>query len=119
MLAMEDALWLSATGEPAVQEIDPATDHVATTIDGVGTTPDGLCELDGGIWVASESGPELHRIDPSTGGVDGSWAVADEGSISANQLVVGVAGTLWLPLFNEGEVVQVAAPASTVGEPLG
>jgi streptogramin lyase len=84
MLAIENGLWLSATGEPAVQEIDPATDRVATTIDDVGTTPDGLCELDGGIWVASESGPELHRIDPSTGGVDGPWAVADQGSISAN-----------------------------------
>jgi streptogramin lyase len=119
MLAMENGLWLSATGEPAAQEIDPATDRVTTTIDDVGITPDGLCELDGGIWVASESGPELHRIDPSTGGVEGPWVVADQGSISANQLVIAVDGNLWLPLFDGGEVIQAAVPAATVGGPSG
>jgi streptogramin lyase len=78
------------------------------TVRDAGITPDGIAELDGGVWVASESGPDLHRIDPTTGEVIGPWAVADQGSISANQLLLAVDGTLWVPLFDSAEVVQVS-----------
>ena len=111
MLASGGRLWVSATDEPAVRSIDPTSDQVATTVD-AGITPDGVAELDGGIWVASETGPDLHRIEPGTGDAAGPWTVADQGSISANQLVLADGATLWLPLFDEGDVVQVTPPGT-------
>jgi streptogramin lyase len=93
-----------------VQWIDPQTNTVGATLDDAGTTPDGLVELAGAVWVASDSGPQLHRIDPASGTVQGPWPAADQGTISANQLLVAVDGTFWVPLFNQNEVVQVARP---------
>jgi streptogramin lyase len=114
MLAASGCVWVSNTDAPAVQWIDPQTDTVGGTLDDAGTTPDGLVELDGAVWVASDSGPQLHRIDPASGTVQGPWPVADQGTISANQLLVAVDGTFWVPLFNQNEVVQVAPPDATV-----
>jgi streptogramin lyase len=91
-----------------VEQVDPSSNEVVRTVRDVGITPDGIAELDDGVWLASESGPELHRIDPTTGEVSGPWAVADQGSISANQLLLALDGTLWVPLFDGAEVVQVS-----------
>jgi hypothetical protein len=40
-------------------------------------------------------------------------------STGEGELVIAVDGNLWLPLFDGGEVVQAAVPASTVGGPSG
>jgi hypothetical protein len=54
---------------------------------------------------------QLHRIDLTNAKVDGPWPIADQGTISANQLLIAVDGAFWIPLFNQGEVVQVEPPA--------
>ena len=113
MLAASGGVWVSNTDAPAVQRIDPQTNTVGAPLEDAGTTPDGLVELDGAVWVASDSGPQLHRIDPTDSTVSGPWPVADQGTISANQLLVAVDGTFWVPLFNQNEVVQIVPPAST------
>ena len=111
MVATPDGVWVSNTDAPAVQRIDPQTNRVVATAKDAGTTPDGLVKLDGAVWVASDSGPQIHRVDPTDATVRGPWPVADQGAISANQLLIAVDGTFWLPLFNQGEVVQVQPPA--------
>jgi streptogramin lyase len=113
MLAASGGVWVSNTDAPAVQRIDPQSDAVVTTLDDIGTTPDGLVELDGAVWVVSDSGPQLHRIDPTSGTVQGPWPVADQGTISANQLLVAVGGMFWVPLFNQNEVVQLEPPVAS------
>ena len=77
MTATPDAVWVSNTDAPAVQRIDPQTNTVVVTLTDVGTTPDGLVELDGAVWVASDSGP--YPSDRSDG-PDGAWPVAGCGS---------------------------------------
>jgi streptogramin lyase len=113
MLAASRGVWVSNTDAPAVQRIDPQTNTISATLEDAGTTPDGLVELDGAVWVASDSAPQLHRIDPSSGTVRGPWPVADQGTIIANQLLVAVDGTFWIPLFNQNEVVQVEPPVAS------
>jgi streptogramin lyase len=113
MLAGSEGVWVSNTDGPAVQRIDPQTNTISATLEDAGTTPDGLVELAGAVWVASDSGPQLHRIDPTSGTVHGPWPVADQGTISANQLLVAVDGTFWIPLFNQNEVVQVEPPVAS------
>ena len=73
----------------------------------------GSFSFDGAVWVASDSGPEVQRIDPTPGAVTGPWLVADQGSINANQLVLVHGDTLWIPLLESGEVVVAAPPAPT------
>ena len=113
MLAASGGVWVSNTDAPAVQRIDPQTNTVGATLEDAGTTPDGLVELDDAVWVASDSGPQLHRIDPTDATVSGPWPVADQGTISANQLLVAVDGTFWVPLFNQDEVVQLDPPVAS------
>jgi streptogramin lyase len=112
MLPAFGSLWVSSVDEAVVQRVDPDLDELAATVEDVGIVPDGLFELDGAVWVASDSGPEIHRIDPGTEDVTGPWIVADQGSINANQLVVALDGELWLPLLESGEVVAAVPPAA-------
>jgi streptogramin lyase len=90
MVATPDGVWVSNTDAPAVQRIDQRSNAVVATLEDAGTTPDGLVEFDGAVWVASDPGPQLHRIDPTNATVDGAF---------------------WIPLFNQGEVGQVEPPA--------
>ena len=112
MVATPDGVWVSNTDAPAVQRIDRRSNAVVATLEDAGTTPDGLVEFDGALWVASDSGPQLHRIDPTDATVEGPWSIADQGTISANQLLIAIDGTFWIPLFDQGEIVQVEPPAS-------
>ena len=73
--------------------------------------PDGMLAVDGGMWVATDLGPLLMRIDPTSNEVTTSVEVAEQGTINANQLIAVADGDLWLPLFESGEVVRVALPA--------
>jgi hypothetical protein len=63
------------------------------------------------LWVATDLGPILHRVDPSSGEVTGTWVVADQGAINANQLLAETDGAFWFPLLDSGEVVKVTIPA--------
>lgn len=72
--------------------IDPETERVDTFED-VGDYPDGLLAHDGALWIASDLGPELRRLDPATGEVAGPWVVGEQGVINANQLVVEAEGS--------------------------
>ena len=112
MVATSDGVWVSNTDAPAVQRIDQRSNAVVATLEDAGTTPDGLVEFDGALWVASDSGPQLHRIDPTDATVEGPWSIADQGTISANQLLIAIDGTFWIPLFDQGEIMQVEPPAS-------
>jgi len=112
MVATPDGVWVSNTDAPAVQRIDRRSNAVVATLEDAGTTPDGLVEFDGAVWVVSDSGPQLHRIDPTDATVEGPWSIADQGTISANQLLIAIDGTFWIPLFDQGEIVQVEPPAS-------
>ena len=63
------------------------------------------------MWVASEIGPQLTRIDPATTRSRTRSSCRDQGAINANQLLALADGDLWLPLFDPAEVVRVAVPA--------
>ena len=110
MLEASGELWVSSIEEAVVQRIDPDTEAVVGTVEDVGIVPDGLFPLEGAVGVASDSGPEIRRIDPATGAVTGPWIVADQGSINANQLVLVHGDTLWIPLLESGEVVEATPP---------
>ena len=112
MLETSGELWVSSIEDAVVQRIDPDAEAVVDTVEDVGIVPDGLFELDGAVWVASDAGPEIRRIDHASGEVTGPWIVADQGSINANQLVLVHEDTLWIPLLESGEVVVAAPPAA-------
>jgi streptogramin lyase len=101
---------VSSIEDAVVQRIDPDTGAVVGTVEDVGIVPDGLFSFDAAVWVASDSGPEIRRIDPTTSEVTGPWIVADQGSINANQLVLVHENALWIPLLESGEVVVAAPP---------
>jgi streptogramin lyase len=61
--------------------------------------------------VATDLGPHLQRVDPASAEVTGTWVVADQGAINANQLMVEAEGAFWFPLLDAGEVVAVEIPA--------
>jgi hypothetical protein len=61
--------------------------------------------------VATDLGPILQRVDPAAGTITGTWVVADQGAIAANQLVVEAGGALWFPLLDGGEMLKAAVPA--------
>jgi YVTN family beta-propeller protein len=113
MMDAFDLLWVSATDADAVQAIDPTTNEVVATVD-TPTAPDGLA-FDGNIlWVATEIGPELVGIDLGTHEILAEATVADHGLINANQLMVFEDQSLWLPILDDGVVLRVAPPATTV-----
>jgi hypothetical protein len=64
------------------------------------------------MWVASEEGPVLTRLDPRSNSVAGSFVVAHQGPIRANQILAVADGALWLPLFDEARVVKVGIPVT-------
>ncbi len=63
------------------------------------------------LWVATDLGPILQRLDPATGEITGTWVVSDQGAINANQLFVEAGGAFWFPLLDGGEVVKVTIPS--------
>ena len=65
--------------------------------------PDGIVSLAGSLWVATDSGPLLQRIDPAPGEVTGTFRVSDQGPINANQLIGIGDGALWFPLLDAGD----------------
>jgi streptogramin lyase len=73
-------------------------------------SPDGIVPLAGSLWIATDYGPLLQRVDPATSTVIGTFVVSDQGSINANQLVAAVEGDLWFPLLDAGTVLRVAIP---------
>ena len=72
--------------------------------------PDGIVPLAGSLWVATDHGPLLQRVDPATRTVTGTFAVSDQASITANQLIGIGDGALWFPLLDSGTVLKVAIP---------
>ena len=74
--------------------------------------PDGLAFDGTTLWVATEIGPELIGIDPTTHEIVAKATVADHGLINANQVMVFEDGSLWLPILDDGAVLRVAPPAS-------
>jgi len=70
-----------------------------------------LVPLAGSLWVATDTGPLLQRIDPAAGEITATFRVSDQGSINANQLIGIGDGALWFPLLDAGTVVKVAIPA--------
>jgi hypothetical protein len=63
------------------------------------------------VWIATDLGPILQRLDPATGEITGTWVVSDQGAINANQLLVESGGAFWFPLLDGAEVVKVAIPS--------
>jgi streptogramin lyase len=92
-----------------VTEIDPASNRVVGSVD-TEVSPDGIAPLAGSLWIATDYGPLLQRVDPAAGTVTGTFVVSDQGSINANQLVAAAEGDLWFPLLDAGTVVRVAPP---------
>ena len=110
MLEVAGSIWVSCTDFGAVQRIDPATNEVSEPIT-TPIAPDGLAFDGATLWVATENGPQLAAIDPGSAEVTGTWTVADEGFITANQVMAFDSGSLWLPIFGRAELLRVAPPA--------
>jgi YVTN family beta-propeller protein len=104
------SIWVTNLDGNTVTEIDPDTNRVAGSVD-TEVSPDGIVQLAGSIWIATDYGPLLQRVDPATRAVTGTFAVSDQGSINANQLVAAAGGALWFPLLDSGTVVKVGVPA--------
>lgn len=103
-------LWVSTTDVDAVQAVDPATNEVVATVE-TPVAPDGFAFDGTTLWVATELGPELAGIDPGTHEIVSRAVVADHGLINANQVMAYEAGSLWLPIIDDGEVLRVEPPA--------
>ena len=73
--------------------------------------PDGLLAHGDALWVATDLGPILQRVDPAAGEITGTWVVSNQGAINANQLLVEADGAFWFPLLDSGEVLKVAIPS--------
>ena len=113
MLEAAGSLWVSCTDADVVQRIDPITDEVVAEV-GTPVAPDGLA-FDGEIvWVATELGPELVGVDVIDNAILVSGTVADHGSINANQVMAFESGSLWLPILDDGVVLEVPPLASIV-----
>ncbi len=63
VLATDEAVWVSNSGESTVTRIDPATDEPVATIDTC-KAPEGFAQADGAIWVVCEGSNTVARIDP-------------------------------------------------------
>jgi hypothetical protein len=74
--------------------------------------PDGLAFDGTTLWVATEIGPELAGIDPTTQEVVVPATVSDHGLINANQVMVFEEGSLWLPILDDDVVLRVTPPAT-------
>jgi streptogramin lyase len=109
MATLDGSLWLSSVDAETVSRIDPVTNEVAETFP-AGDAPDGLLALDGVLWVVSDFGPELRRLDPSTGELSPIVVVGEQGLIGDNRLAVEANGFLWLPLFEDAQVVAIEVP---------
>jgi hypothetical protein len=117
--AGEGSLWVVASefrsgGEPAVYRIDPSTNEVVAEV-GPMIAPDGLATDGTFVFVATENGPSIAAIEI----VDDNLIleetpIADEGFITANQVMVLDSGLLWLPILGRGVVLRVRAPVSQV-----
>ena len=71
-------MWVSSVDSDAVQRIDPATDEAQAPIT-TEALPDGLLDHAGSLWVATDLGPILQRIDPAAAEITGTWVVSDQG----------------------------------------
>jgi hypothetical protein len=89
---------------------------VSGTID-TAVAPDGIVSLAGSVWVATDVGPQLQQIDASTSTVVGTFQIADQEQIDANQLIGIGDGALWFPLFDRGTVLKVAIPSAAATSP--
>ena len=87
---------------------DPPADHFILTMGTVNSYGPLLLIVDTG------SNPDYGSMAllPTDATVEGPWSIADQGTISANQLLIAIDGTFWIPLFDQGEIVQVEPPAS-------
>ena len=114
LLEAAGSLWVSATDADLVQRIDPATNEAVAEV-ATPVAPDGLAADAQGfiVWVATEIGPELIGIDTATDEIVATATVADQGLINANQVMAFVAGSLWLPILDDGVVLRVLPPATT------
>ncbi len=112
LTSFDGSIWVSSTDYDEVQRIDPTTDEVVATID-TDPHPDGMLASDGALWVASDLGPVLTRLDPAHNRITGTFPVAEQGTINANQLLALADGDLWLPLFESAQVVRIAVPTGS------
>ena len=103
-------MWVSSVDSDAVQRIDPATNEAQAPIT-TEALPDGLLDHAGSLWVATDLGPILQRIDPAAAEITGTWVVSDQGAIAANQLVVEAGGAFWFPQLDGAEVLKVTIPS--------
>jgi hypothetical protein len=77
--------------------------------------PDGLATDGTFVFVATENGPSLAAIEILDNNlVFPETPVADEGFITANQVMVLDSGSLWLPVLGRGVVLRVLPPVSQV-----
>jgi len=119
----EGSLWVVNAEIDAAQgtvtRIDPATGEVLTTVD-VGVVPLQVAVGEGGVWVSNSDDDTVSRIDPSSDEVVAEIdvlaeaTVADHGLINPNQVMAFEDRSLWLPILDDGVVLRVAPPATTV-----
>jgi hypothetical protein len=77
--------------------------------------PDGLATDGTFVFVATENGPSLAAIEIVDDNlVFPETPVADEGFITANQVMVFDSGSLWLPILGRGIVLRVRQPVTEV-----
>jgi hypothetical protein len=112
MLEAGGSLWVSCTDVGLVQRIDPSTNEVIAEV-GPMIAPDGLATDGTFVFVATENGPSLATIDIASDAlVVPETPVAEEGFITANQVLVLDSGSLWLPILGRGAVLRVTPPVS-------
>jgi streptogramin lyase len=109
MLEIDGSLWVTCLDVDVAQRIDPETDTIADEVE-TAVAPDGMAFDGSTLWIATELGPEITGIDPSTADVVASATVAEEGSITANQIMAFDDGALWLPILGRGTVLRVTPP---------
>ena len=103
------AVWITNYADNQIVRIDPIASSVMSTFEFAG--PDGLAKLGPSLAVASFDGEFVAQVEPATGEILNQ---VDVGGTPTDVLVMPDEASLWVALFDTGEVVRIETASFSV-----
>ena len=103
------AVWITNYADNQIVRIDPIASSVMSTFEFAG--PDGLAKLGPSLAVASFDGQFVAQVEPATGEILNQ---VDVGGTPTDVLVMPDEASLWVALFDTGEVVRIDTASFSV-----
>ncbi len=103
------AVWITNYADNQIVRIDPIASAVLSTFEFAG--PDGLAKLGPSLVVASSAGQFVAQVEPATGEILNQ---VDVGGTPTDVLVMPDEASLWVALFDTGEVVRIDTASFSV-----